>query len=203
MPIGDLPTVVRPVRRPEEQPAPGLAEREQPLPRVRLEPLVLVDYLVLVHPHTLADVPEWYRGEALLAVAARVGTTDPFALFEEWLAEARLAEPNDPTAMALATAYRSAGRAASERRFWFDADPAMLQVAQRLQGSVTLERSLTFIARSWNRLSITNAESISCRSRERYHGQKKRCSRGTGARRRMFSTSPASDCPRMGPGAMS
>jgi pantoate--beta-alanine ligase len=39
------------------------------------EPLVLVDYLVLVHPHTLQDVPEWYSGEALLAVAARVGTT--------------------------------------------------------------------------------------------------------------------------------
>ena len=39
------------------------------------EPLVLVDYLVLVHPQTLQDVPEWYRGEALLAVAARVGTT--------------------------------------------------------------------------------------------------------------------------------
>ena len=31
--------------------------------------------VVLVHPQTLADVPEWYRGEALLAVAARVGTT--------------------------------------------------------------------------------------------------------------------------------
>jgi pyridoxamine 5'-phosphate oxidase len=30
--------------------------------------------------------------------------TDPHALFEEWLAEAGLAEPNDPTAMALATA---------------------------------------------------------------------------------------------------
>ena len=29
---------------------------------------------------------------------------DPHALFELWLAEARLAEPNDPTAMALATA---------------------------------------------------------------------------------------------------
>jgi pyridoxamine 5'-phosphate oxidase len=29
---------------------------------------------------------------------------DPDALFEEWLAEARLSEPNDPTAMALATA---------------------------------------------------------------------------------------------------
>jgi pantoate--beta-alanine ligase len=39
------------------------------------EPLAAVDYLVLVHPSTLADVPEWYHGEALLAVAARVGTT--------------------------------------------------------------------------------------------------------------------------------
>ena len=29
---------------------------------------------------------------------------DPHAIFEKWLAEARLAEPNDPTAMALATA---------------------------------------------------------------------------------------------------
>jgi pyridoxamine 5'-phosphate oxidase len=29
---------------------------------------------------------------------------DPHALFDAWLAEARLAEPNDPTAMALATA---------------------------------------------------------------------------------------------------
>jgi pyridoxamine 5'-phosphate oxidase len=34
---------------------------------------------------------------------------DPHALFDEWLAEARLAEPNDPTAMALATAD-AAGR---------------------------------------------------------------------------------------------
>ena len=39
------------------------------------EPLCLVDYLVLVHPDTLQDVPEWFRGEALLAVAGRVGTT--------------------------------------------------------------------------------------------------------------------------------
>jgi pantoate--beta-alanine ligase len=39
------------------------------------EPLALIDYLVLVHPTTLEDVPEWYRGEALLAVAGRVGTT--------------------------------------------------------------------------------------------------------------------------------
>lgn len=39
------------------------------------EPLCRVDYLALVHPHTLADVPEWYRGEALLAVAANVGST--------------------------------------------------------------------------------------------------------------------------------
>lgn len=34
---------------------------------------------------------------------------DPHALFEEWLAEAMLAEPNDPVAMALATAD-AAGR---------------------------------------------------------------------------------------------
>ena len=39
------------------------------------EPLALIDYLVLVHPDTLEDVPEGYQGEALLAVAGRVGTT--------------------------------------------------------------------------------------------------------------------------------
>lgn len=39
------------------------------------EPLCLVDYLVLVHPDTLEDVPEWYRGDALLAVAGRIGRT--------------------------------------------------------------------------------------------------------------------------------
>jgi pantoate--beta-alanine ligase len=39
------------------------------------EPLALVDYLVLVHPDTLEDVPEWYRGEAVLLVAARIGRT--------------------------------------------------------------------------------------------------------------------------------
>lgn len=39
------------------------------------EPLAIVDYLVLVHPTTLEQVPEWYRGPALLAVAAKVGTT--------------------------------------------------------------------------------------------------------------------------------
>jgi pyridoxamine 5'-phosphate oxidase len=33
-----------------------------------------------------------------------MAAADPHALFEEWLAEARLSEPNDPTAMALATA---------------------------------------------------------------------------------------------------
>jgi pantoate--beta-alanine ligase len=39
------------------------------------EPGCRVDYLALVHPDTLDDVPEWYRGEAMLAVAARVGAT--------------------------------------------------------------------------------------------------------------------------------
>ena len=38
--------------------------------------------------------------------------TDPFALFDEWLAEARLSEPNDPEAMAVAT-VDSAGRPSS------------------------------------------------------------------------------------------
>jgi len=39
------------------------------------EPVALVDYLVLVHPDTLDDVPEWYRGAAVLLVAARIGQT--------------------------------------------------------------------------------------------------------------------------------
>ncbi len=38
-------------------------------------------------------------------------TDDPFALFDAWFAEARLSEPNDPEAMALATAD-AAGRPA-------------------------------------------------------------------------------------------
>lgn len=33
-----------------------------------------------------------------------IAQTDPFALFEEWFEEARVSEPNDPNAMALATA---------------------------------------------------------------------------------------------------
>ena len=39
--------------------------------------------------------------------------TDPFALFDEWFAEAKASEPNDPNAMALATA--DAGRRPSSR----------------------------------------------------------------------------------------
>jgi adenosylhomocysteine nucleosidase len=35
---------------------------------------------------------------------------------------------------------RSAARSESERKFWFDADAALLQVAQGLRGSLTLER---------------------------------------------------------------
>ena len=36
--------------------------------------------------------------------------TDPFALFDAWFAEARASEPNDPEAMALATADATATR---------------------------------------------------------------------------------------------
>jgi pantoate--beta-alanine ligase len=39
------------------------------------EPGCRVDYLALVHPDTLDDVPEWYHGAALLAVAGKVGAT--------------------------------------------------------------------------------------------------------------------------------
>ena len=39
------------------------------------EPGAEVDYLALVDPWTLQDAPEWFAGEALLAIAARVGTT--------------------------------------------------------------------------------------------------------------------------------
>ncbi|NAZ80771.1 pantoate--beta-alanine ligase [Kineococcus sp. R8] len=42
---------------------------------LRAEPAARVDYLALVDPLTLTDVPEHFRGEALLAVAARVGST--------------------------------------------------------------------------------------------------------------------------------
>jgi pyridoxamine 5'-phosphate oxidase len=36
--------------------------------------------------------------------ASEISETDPFALFDEWFADARAREPNDPNAMALATA---------------------------------------------------------------------------------------------------
>ncbi len=42
---------------------------------IEAEPGVAPDYLVLVDPATLHDVPDDFTGEALLAVAARVGTT--------------------------------------------------------------------------------------------------------------------------------
>jgi pyridoxamine 5'-phosphate oxidase len=43
----------------------------------------------------------WWCGER--AIKAR-RMTDPFALFDAWFAEAQASEPNDPNAMALATA---------------------------------------------------------------------------------------------------
>ena len=36
-----------------------------------------------------------------------ISTTDPIGLFKEWLAEAEQSEPNDPTAVALATASKA------------------------------------------------------------------------------------------------
>ncbi len=53
----------------------GSAVRRAARDVLQAEPLCRVDYLVLTDPNTLEDVPEWHRGPALLAVAARVGTT--------------------------------------------------------------------------------------------------------------------------------
>ncbi|MFI2262893.1 pantoate--beta-alanine ligase [Streptomyces tubercidicus] len=41
----------------------------------RLEPPLALDYLALVDPSDFTEIPDTYEGEAILAVAARVGTT--------------------------------------------------------------------------------------------------------------------------------
>ncbi len=51
------------------------AVRRQARAVLAAEPGAQVDYLALVDPWDLTDVPEWHVGPALLAVAARVGTT--------------------------------------------------------------------------------------------------------------------------------
>ncbi|MGH3318605.1 MAG: pantoate--beta-alanine ligase [Streptosporangiaceae bacterium] len=51
------------------------AVREAALSVLRAEPRLLLDYLALVEPETFADVSDGYEGEAVLAVAATVGTT--------------------------------------------------------------------------------------------------------------------------------
>lgn len=43
--------------------------------RIATQPLVKLDYLVIVHPQTFLVVPGDYRGPARMLVAARVGTT--------------------------------------------------------------------------------------------------------------------------------
>ncbi len=69
-------TLVGALRAGEEAAAEGASAVRRAARAVLVaEPLVLVDYLVLVHPDSLEDVPEWYSGPALLALAARVGTT--------------------------------------------------------------------------------------------------------------------------------
>ena len=45
-------------------------------------------------------------GQAVKGARSELPGSDPLALFDAWLAEAREAEPNDPDAMALATATR-------------------------------------------------------------------------------------------------
>jgi pantoate--beta-alanine ligase len=51
------------------------AVRRAALAVLELQPALGLDYLALVDPATLAEVPAGFTGEALLAVAAKVGTT--------------------------------------------------------------------------------------------------------------------------------
>jgi pantoate--beta-alanine ligase len=51
------------------------AARAAALGCIAAEPLVKLDYLVIVHPQTFLAVPNDYRGPARMLVAARVGTT--------------------------------------------------------------------------------------------------------------------------------
>ena len=55
------------------------------------------------------SVKRWSLDSAAITGQSAGMADDPYALFDRWLAEARAAEPNDPEAMALATAD-SAGR---------------------------------------------------------------------------------------------
>jgi pantoate--beta-alanine ligase len=41
----------------------------------RTDPSLALDYLALIDPADFTDVPDDFTGEAVLAVAARVGTT--------------------------------------------------------------------------------------------------------------------------------
>ncbi|REK86072.1 pantoate--beta-alanine ligase, partial [Streptomyces inhibens] len=41
----------------------------------RLDPPLVLDYLALVDPSDFTEIPDAYEGEAILAVAAKVGTT--------------------------------------------------------------------------------------------------------------------------------
>ena len=69
----------------------------------KAEAKLLGDKSDLIPPTPAAE--EYARAAAASADDASLfATTDPFALFAEWLAEARKSEPNDPNAMALATA---------------------------------------------------------------------------------------------------
>jgi pyridoxamine 5'-phosphate oxidase len=69
----------------------------------KAEAKLLGDKSDLIPPTPAAE--EYAKAAAASADdPALFATTDPLALFGEWLAEARKSEPNDPNAMALATA---------------------------------------------------------------------------------------------------
>mgnify|MGYP001226706715 CR=1 FL=1 len=62
-----------------------------------LQPPVALDYLALVDPRDFTEIPEDFRGEAVLAVAARVGTTRLIDNVRLWFGEEQPAGAGDGT----------------------------------------------------------------------------------------------------------
>ncbi|MFG1946075.1 pantoate--beta-alanine ligase [Nonomuraea sp. NPDC048826] len=65
----------RALRAGADEPTPAAIRAAAAKALAEAPPALRVDYLVLVDPATFAEIPDTYEGEAVLAVAARVGAT--------------------------------------------------------------------------------------------------------------------------------
>jgi adenosylhomocysteine nucleosidase len=109
------------------------------LDRFRVTHVVVTGIAGGVNPGlNIGDVTVAARwGQYLETLAARETTPGRFQP-PPWMQDATL--PNFGLWHPRPVEVRSAARSESERKFWFDADAALLQVAQGLRGSLTLER---------------------------------------------------------------